>query len=223
MNVLAFDAATPSSAVAVTRGDGWMREARDDVAVGERPQHAQRLLGLAADLLAAAGLRWADVEMVAVGAGPGSYTGLRIALATARGVARAHGCRLVGVSSLRALAEPVRDRTAVAVIDARRGEAFVAIYRGGEELLAPSVCRPEELATLARRGGADALAVGDGAVRFMQILERAGVPVAPAGSELHHLSAGAICRLAVSGNVAAAMPDYLRVADAELALGGKTR
>jgi tRNA threonylcarbamoyladenosine biosynthesis protein TsaB len=221
MNVLAFDAATASSVVALARDDGWLREAHDDVAPGERPQHTQRLLSLAAELLGAAELAWSDVEMVAVGAGPGSYTGLRIALATARGVALAHRSRLVGVSSLRALAEPVRDRVAVAVIDARRGEAFIAVYRGGEELLAPRVCRPDELAAFARMGGPDALAVGDGAIRFGEFLEQAGVAVAPVASDLHRVSGGAICRLAASGSVAAAMPDYLRAADAELALDGR--
>jgi tRNA threonylcarbamoyladenosine biosynthesis protein TsaB len=223
VNVLALDAATPATAVALARADGWLREVREEPAPGGRPQHAQRLLGLAAELLAAGGLRWADLELVAVGVGPGSYTGLRIALATARGIARAHGARLVGVSSLRALAEPVRERAAAAVIDARRGEAFIAVYRAGEELLAPRVCAPAELAALARAGGADCLAVGDGALRFREDLERGGVAVAPAESGLHELGAGAICRLAVGGATTAALPDYLRAADAELALAARTR
>jgi len=222
VNVLALDAATPATAVALARADGWLREAREQPSAGGRPQHAQRLLALASDLLAAAGLRWVDVELVAAGVGPGSYTGLRIALATARGIARAHGARLVGVSSLRALAEPVREGAAAAVIDARRGEAFVGVYREGRELLAPRVCAPTELAALARAGGADCLAVGDGALRFREHLEGAGVVVAPAGSGLHELRAGAICRLAAGGAVTTALPDYLRAADAELALAART-
>ena len=223
MNVLGFDAATPATAVALLRADGWLREARDDVAPGGRPQHAQRLLGLSAELLAAAGLGWADVELLAVGAGPGSYTGLRIALASARGIARAHGARIVGVSSLRALAEPLCGRAAVAVLDARRGEAFIAAYRDGAELLAPSVCAPAELGALARSTGSGALAIGDGALRYRDQLEGAGVEVAPAVSELHHISAGAVCRLAAAGTAAGALPDYLRAPDAEIALGSAQR
>jgi tRNA threonylcarbamoyladenosine biosynthesis protein TsaB len=222
VNILALDSATPSSAVALARADGWLREARDEVAPGERPQHARRLLALAAELLTAAELTWSEIGRVAVGVGPGGYTGLRIGLATAHGIALAHGAQLVGVGTLRALAEPLRERPAVAVLDARRGEAFIAAYHDGEELLAPRVCCPSELAGMARRAGQDSLAVGDGALRFREFLERDGVDVAPAESQLHRVSAGAICRLAASGNVTAAVPNYLRLADAELALGAKT-
>jgi tRNA threonylcarbamoyladenosine biosynthesis protein TsaB len=223
VNVLALDSATPSSAVALAPADGRLREARDDVAQGGRPQHAQRLLALAAELLAGAEIGWREIGRVVVGVGPGGYTGLRIGLATAHGIALAHGAALVGVGTLRALAEPLAGRTAVAVLDARRGEAFVAVYRDGEELLAPRVCRPPELGALARRGGPDALGVGDGALRFREFLEAAGISVAPAESQLHRVSAGSICRLAASGSVTAAVPNYLRLADAELALSGKTR
>jgi len=219
VNVLGLDASTTATAVAVLRGDGLLREAREQAPAGGRPQHAQRLLGLAAELLGATGLGWPEIELVAVGAGPGSYTGLRIALATARGIARAHGARVLGVSSLRALAEPVAGRAGVAVLDARRGEAFVAAYLDGAELLAPAVCSPEALGALAAAAGGGALAVGDGALRYRAELEAAGVEVAPADSELHELAAGAICRLAAAGVAAAALPDYLRAPDAEIALG----
>lgn len=223
MNLLGLDTATSSTAVALVRRDGWLREARDDVAPGERPQHAQRLLPLAAELLAAAGIGWEAIEQIAVGVGPGGYTGLRIGVATARGLALAHGATLVGVGTLRALAEPVAARSTAAVLDARRGEAFIGLYRDGEELLAPRVCGPAELAALALRGGPETLAIGDGALRFRELIERAGVHVAPAESHLHRVSAAAICRLAAEGKVTSAVPAYLRLADAELALVAKTR
>ena len=160
MNILGLDTATPSTAVALARSDGWLREARDDVAAGARPRHAQRVLELAAALLAAAQLRWMELDAVAVGVGPGGYTGLRIGLATARGLASATGARLLGVGTLRALAEPLRDRVALAVLDARRGEAFIAGYRGGEELLAPRVCAPQELARWGLAVGPDSAGAG---------------------------------------------------------------
>jgi tRNA threonylcarbamoyladenosine biosynthesis protein TsaB len=219
VNVLGLDASTPATAVAVLRADGLLCEAREAAPAAGRPQHAQRLLVLSAQLLEAAGLGWRDVGLVGVGAGPGSYTGLRIALASARGIARAHGAALLGVSSLRALAEPVRGRAAVAVLDARRGEAFVAAYLDGVALLAPAVCAPAALGALAASAGDGTLAVGDGALRYRAELESAGVDVAPEGCGLHLLGAGAICRLALAGVAAAALPDYLRVPDAEIALG----
>lgn len=218
MNRLAFDTSTPSTAVAVARTDGWLREARDDVAAGGRPHHAQRLLPLAAELLAAAEIGWDALDQVVVGIGPGGYTGLRIGLATAHGIAAAGGAELVGIGTLRALAEPLGERTAVAVLDARRGEAFIAIYRGARELLAPRVCRPQELAQIVSAAGPDALAVGDGALRFREVLELAGTAVAPPDSPLHHVGAGAICRLADTAAATTASPEYLRLADAERAL-----
>jgi len=221
MTLLAFDAATPDTAVGLD--DGTIYEALEPPAASGRPLHAQRLLSMAAELLAAAGRSWSDVDRIAVGIGPGSFTGLRIALATARGVAAARGLPLVGVSTLRALAEPAGDRPVLAVIDARRGEAFVALYRSSEELVAPCVCTPEQLAALAARRAAGAQAVGDGALRFRELLEGAGVEVAPAASALHRVSAAAICRLVRGGSATEAVPAYLRAPDAELAMATKTR
>jgi tRNA threonylcarbamoyladenosine biosynthesis protein TsaB len=223
LNTLGLDTATPSTAVAVARADGWLREARDEVAPGQRPAHAQRLLVLAAELLEAAQIGWAQIRRVAVGVGPGGYTGLRIGLASAHGIALAHGAQLVGVGTLRALAEPVAGRSVASVLDARRGEAFIAVYRDGEEVLAPRVCRPEELAKLAGAGGRQTLAIGDGALRFRDLIERGGFAVAPAASGLHAVSAGAICRLAAGGQAIAAAPDYQRLADAELALDARAQ
>jgi len=214
VNILGLDSATPSTAVALARADGLLSAARDDVPDGRRPQHAQRLLTLAAGLLADAGLRWRDLDAVAVGVGPGGYTGLRIGLATAHGIATAVGARLLGVSTLRALAEPVHGRAVLAVLDARRGEAFVAAYEDGEERLPPRVCDPAALARHGAAAGPDSLAIGDGALRFRAFLEDGGIAVAPAESELHRVSAAAICRLAVTGGATAAFPEYLRVADA---------
>ena len=220
MNILGFDTATPSTAVALARADGWLMEERDEVGAGERPRHTRRLLSLAEAVLGAGGLDWPQVDQVAVGVGPGGYTGLRIGLATARGLVRACSADLVGVSTLRALAEPVDRAGVAAVLDARRGEAFVAVYRDGEELLAPCVCSPSQVAALALTGGPETLAVGDGAVRFRDLIEQGGIAVAPTESHLHRVSAAAICRLARGGRVTAAVPAYLRLPDAELALLG---
>ena len=215
MIILGIDTATPATAVALALTGSAPREERDDVEPGARPRHTERVLGLAAALLAQAGIGWAQIDLVAVGVGPGGYTGLRIGLATARGIARAHGARLAGVGTLRALAEPLGARAAVAVLDARRGEAFIAAYAGSRELLAPRVCAPAELAGWAAACGPRSLAVGDGALRFASFLAAGGVAVAPAESALHRVSAAAICRLALAGHLTAPVPDYQRVPDAE--------
>jgi tRNA threonylcarbamoyladenosine biosynthesis protein TsaB len=104
MIVLGFDTATPATVVGLRLADGTTLQARDDPAAGERPGHTARLLPLAGELLTRAGLRWSELERIAVGVGPGTFTGLRIGVATARGLAQSLGVEVVGVSTLRALA-----------------------------------------------------------------------------------------------------------------------
>ena len=104
MIVLGFDTATQATVAGLRLADGRTLQARDDPAEQEHPGHATRLLDMAAELLAQAGLGWGDVQRIAVGVGPGRFTGLRVGIATARGLAQSLGVQLVGVSSLRALA-----------------------------------------------------------------------------------------------------------------------
>jgi tRNA threonylcarbamoyladenosine biosynthesis protein TsaB len=251
--VLGFDTATPSTAVALRLADGRTSQARDDPQEGEHPGHATRLLAMAAELLTAEGIRWSDVDRIAVGVGPGTFTGLRVGVATARGLAQSLSAELVGIPSLQALAAPALAADArqaagrpadvgaalaspvLAVIDARRGEAFAAVYgastSGGapDELVAASALAPEDLgeviATAIERAiepGRPWLAVGDGAVRFRSCLEKLGVTVAPDSSPLHRVSAESVCALGVlatpAPDVEAVLPEYGRRPDAEIAL-----
>lgn len=236
MIVLGFDTATPSTAVGLIAG-GHALEARDDPAPGGHPGHATRLLPMAAGLLARADIGFAAVERIAVGLGPGGFTGLRVGLATARGLAQSLGCELAGVSSLGALAQAAWEARGggdvpegtLALIDARRGEVFAAAYESeARELLAPRALAPEQLpqllAAAAERVEHDGgwLAVGDGAVRYRSSLESAGARVPEEDSSLHRLSALALCRLGARAAPLARAelltPDYRRRPDAELAL-----
>lgn len=221
MRLLAFDTSTPATVVGVLGPEGTVVERRDDPPSGSRPHHTDLLLALATEALAAGGLGFGDLERIAVGTGPGGFTGLRIGVASARALAQGLGVPLVGVSSLRALAagapagEPV-----LAVLDARRGETFVAAYEDGAERVAPQVARPEELPALAARpDGRTWLAVGDGALRFREELERGGAVVPAPSDPAHRIGAAAVCGLAASApdrGRDAVVPDYLRVPDAEI-------
>ena len=219
MRLLAFDTATPATVVALNR-EGDVLEARHEPAAGERPGHASQVLPLALALLDRAGLDFPDLDRIGVGTGPGTFTGLRIGVATARALAQASGARLVGVSTLRTLADGAKDEAGgpvMAVLDARRGEAFVAVYDGTEELVAPAAVTPEMLASVAREGW---LAVGDGAVRFRSVLEPPGARIPADGSPLHSVSAISLARLAEQApdpDRAGVTPDYLRLPDAEIA------
>jgi tRNA threonylcarbamoyladenosine biosynthesis protein TsaB len=237
--VLGFDTATGSTAVGLRLSDARTLQARDDPGPGEHPGHATRLLPMTGELLAGAGVRWSEIERVAVGLGPGTFTGLRIGIATARGLAQSLSVELVGVSSLRALAQVAaadRERRGVlAVIDARRGQVFVAAYRAVErtwlsELAPARAVFPGELGSVLMQveelGDGDGkgwLGVGDGAIRFRGHLELCGLEVPPDSSPLHGVDAGAICDLArwvPAGSYGEVVPDYGRRPDAEIVREG---
>ncbi len=224
MNVLAFDTATPATVAGLRIGDAPALARRDEPAAGARPGHAAQLLALCAELLEEGGLTWRDVDRIGVGVGPGTFTGLRIGVATARALAQATGAELVAVSTLEALGAAARAASGgsvIAVIDARRGEAFAAAWDAAGTLAhAPAALAPEALGALADPQSAPWLAVGDGAIRFRDRLEPASAAVPDDDSALHRVDADRLCRLAAEGAVAAReelVPAYLRLPDAELA------
>jgi tRNA threonylcarbamoyladenosine biosynthesis protein TsaB len=166
---------------------------------------------------------WERIERIAVGVGPGSFTGLRIGIATARALAQAREIPIAPVGSLAALARGISQSSdgalALPVIDARRGEAFAALFDGeGSEIWPPFVAPPDELA--GRVGSLDSppLAAGDGALGFAAQLEAAGATVAPPQDPIHRVAAGHVC--AVGEAAIEAPPDqiqplYLRPPDAK--------
>jgi tRNA threonylcarbamoyladenosine biosynthesis protein TsaB len=167
---------------------------------------------------------WEAVERVAVGVGPGSFTGLRVAIATARALALSRALPLTGVCTLdplgRAIGEVAAGSTRLAVLDARRGEVFSALYAaGGERLWGPRVSSPEELAERVGALSAPTLAAGSGAVRFRRQLASRVVEVAEDADPVHRIAARHICALAATGPGAAdsdsVAPIYLRPPDAE--------
>jgi tRNA threonylcarbamoyladenosine biosynthesis protein TsaB len=222
--VLGLDTATPDVVVAVLRGDEALSESRVESVPGERPRHAAALLGEIERAVDASG-GWGGIGRIAVGVGPGSYTGLRIGVATARGLAQALGRPLAAVSTLEALARGIGERpqavgrSRLAVIDARRAQVFAALDGAdGEALWGPLVASPAELAKLLGTLSPPPLAAGDGALRFRRELEAAGAEVLPGADPAHRLSARNVCLLSRSVPPAGpedVKPTYLRAPDAE--------
>lgn len=215
-----MDTSTAATTVALLGPDGACEHGRDDPAPGARPAHASRLLVLVDRVMDQRGASWDDIEKIAVGVGPGGFTGLRIGIASARALAQARRIPLIGVSSLAALARGAASpgRVVTAVIDARRGELFLGAYREGDEVVVSErVIEPAGVAELSGLVGAGALAVGDGALRYRAQLEAAGFEVPSGDAASHLLSAAEICRLAreASGDQAGdVLPHYIRDPDA---------
>jgi len=193
MLILAFDTATDVATSALVS---------DGEVLGERTSRAVTLLEDVDALLRQSGTHTGDVEALAVGIGPGSFTGVRIGLSTARGLALALGIPAAGVSTLDALAAGAPG--AVPVVDARRREVFVLQDR-------PRVLAPAELELTP-----GTLCVGSGAVRYRAVLEAMGAEIPPDSDERHLPRARFHARLAQDfGPAETVEPLYLRIPDAD--------
>ena len=229
MKVLALDTTTRAGSVAILDGDRVIDERGGDAA----RSHAERLPGEMLAIAAATQTPLASVDLFAVASGPGSFTGLRIGIATVQGVAFVHGRGMVGVSALEALAHCASvglsaGAHVAAWMDAYRRDIFAALYRVTDapafdpdrlvELDPPSVDSPAAIwARWSNELVVPSVVIGDGAVLYEAIVTPSRVMRPP-------LLAGAIGRLAVSyvrrgGGVhpSAVHPLYVRRPDAEIA------
>jgi tRNA threonylcarbamoyladenosine biosynthesis protein TsaB len=194
MLILAFDLATSVVTSALVR---------DGEALAERVSRPRSVLEDIDLLLREAGVEPGELDALAVGIGPGSFTGVRIGLSTARALAFALNVPAAGVSTLDMLAAGAPG--AVPVIDAKRGEVF-ALLDGG-----PRCVKPDELSP-----APGTLCVGDGALRYRAILEEHGAVIPPDESDQHLPRARFLASLARNfGPAEAIEPLYLRLPDAE--------
>jgi tRNA threonylcarbamoyladenosine biosynthesis protein TsaB len=184
--IFAFDTATTRTACSLVRDGG---------VAGERLTDARSVLAAAEELVEEAGITPAAIDALVVGTGPGSFTSIRIGLATARGLALALGVPAAGVSTLHAFGG------GMPVIDARRGEVFTE---------GPAIARPEELEVAGKR------LVGDGALRYRGLFEAAGAEIPPDDHPSHRPSAARLAEHAGPfGPADSIEPVYLRAPDAK--------
>lgn len=230
MKILALDSASTSGSVALVEGARLVAESLLNVPA----THSERLLEQIEQVLAAAGLELAELDLIAVVRGPGSFTGLRTGLATAKGLAQAASLPLVGVSSLQQLAMnlPLTDLPVCAFLDARKKEVYTSLFhwRDGlpvavcEEQVLPPRKALEQLET-------EVIMVGDAVSLYRDLIDevlgaRAFFPAA-----CHHVpraSAAAFLARAefrCGGNFSAAQltPTYIRPSDAELNRSGRSQ
>ncbi|HWO23252.1 MAG TPA: tRNA (adenosine(37)-N6)-threonylcarbamoyltransferase complex dimerization subunit type 1 TsaB [Kofleriaceae bacterium] len=226
MIVLGLDTSTVTSGIAIVDGDRLLADGRHDASA----RHADLLVAVDG-LCRRAGVAPAQLDAVAIGAGPGSFTGLRIGMATAKGIAFAARRPLWAVSSLAALghdAAAVLDAAAVigadhagaviaAVIDARRGEVFAGCFRGGAPLGEERVLAPEAVAAWTEElaAGAPVRYAGDALAVYpalAPLTEQWLTPAAPSGAAVAWLAlAGPRQDVLTSG-----APSYIRPSEAEV-------
>lgn len=221
--ILGIETSTADAAVAVTVGGDLVEERRAAPDGAGRPRHATRLLAEVEAAVEAAG-GWPAIDVIAVGVGPGAFTGLRVGIATARALGQARGLAMASVGSLAVLARGIGEQAPealrLAAIDARREQAYAALYdAGGEPIWGPVVASPQELGERVAEGPAGVVAAGDGSLRFRGWLESAGVDVLPIANGAHQMAARHVCALAAlvePGSPEEVKPVYLRRPDAEV-------
>jgi tRNA threonylcarbamoyladenosine biosynthesis protein TsaB len=205
--VLGLDTCLTSCSVAVLDGERVLASASEVMARG----HQERLAPMAQAVMAEAGVGFSDLERIAVTVGPGSFTGLRVGIAFAKGLASALGLPAVGVGTLEALAADIPGFVFVAV-DARRGQLYGQAFEDGRPLMAPDALAAETAAArLAELGmGRPVTLVGSGAALLADLVPAARI-VALEGADARQ-----VARLAATRTPAPLRPLYLRAPDAKL-------
>ena len=224
MKILALETAADPGSVAL-----WVDGV---VSTGVCPDHLSNsaaILPRAEALLALQGLGFADLDAVAFGAGPGSFTGLRVACGVAQGIAVARDLPLIGIGTLEAMALSAGGSRVIVTLDARMGEVYVGCFEGGELRGELGVCVPDAVPL---PEGDNWLACGNGLTAYPVLRERLAACVATWMPEIMP-SAESVARLAATrlscgdaGDPALAVPIYVRDKVAKtvaerLAEGGK--
>ncbi|MBK8480565.1 MAG: tRNA (adenosine(37)-N6)-threonylcarbamoyltransferase complex dimerization subunit type 1 TsaB [Proteobacteria bacterium] len=222
LHLLALDTATQQATVALCRETAIVAEASRVVTT-----HSAGLLTLIEDVLVGAGLTLGAVDAIVCGQGPGSFTGLRIGLATAKGLCLAAEKPLLVVGSLLALARAalVEEAAAtLALLDAGRGEVYAQAFAAAEPLAPAWLGAPlqvgDYLATLPPRAGTDWLLIGEGALRHADALGLALPQGRPAAATRHTICAAELARATLPraraedfDDLARAVPLYVRAPD----------
>jgi tRNA threonylcarbamoyladenosine biosynthesis protein TsaB len=228
MLVLAIDTTTRTGSVALVDDGRVVEERMGDPA----RSHAERLPGELLALLESHRMVLSDVDVFAVASGPGSFTGLRVGIATMQGLAFAAGKPLIGVSTLDALADLARESTPATVVatwvNAWRGEVYAALYENGREVAAPAVEHPAAVLEQYRRRPR-VLFIGDGAASFEPLIRETLGPRVVIADPAAPLIAGIVSQLARETVLAGHQPSadairplYVRRTDAELARDART-
>ena len=224
MRILAIDTATDTATAAVT-DDGRLI---GECVLNHKKTHSQKLMVLIERMMGDLELEISDIDLFAAAEGPGSFTGLRIGIATVKALAHSVDKPVVGVSTLEGLAYnlPFADGLIVPIMDARNNQVFNAAYEWIDgklnEVIAPNACDINEC--IERVSGRKAIFTGDGANVHAELINQIGAKIAPVNSRLSH--AAAIAAAAENKqpiHYTELVPKYLRLSQAERELAEKKK
>lgn len=210
MIVLALDTCLAACSVAIVDGERVLARRVEPMSRG----HQERLAPLVAEAMAEAGLKFDQLTRVGVTVGPGSFTGLRVGLAFAKGLGQALSIPVIGIGVLEALAQPHETSSGlvVAALEAKRGQVFLQAFADGAPVMAPDGLSIEvAVARVFELSGANPIAlVGTGASHLSEAFPSARVIV------VDHVDPVVVAQLAATKPVVPPRPLYLRAPDAKL-------
>lgn len=227
MKILSLDSSSVTASVAVTENGKVLGEGF----INNGLTHSQTLMPLVAETLEKSGVSIKDIDLFAVTNGPGSFTGVRIGIASVKGMADALGKECIPVSTLEAIAQPLntQDVIACAVMDARCNQVYIASFIGGKRLSQDRAILIDELADELKEYGKKTVFIGDGAVLCYERLKDKLDNVSLANESIRYIHASGIGFIAEEKtgrgespvNSAKLVPFYLRLPQAERELKNK--
>jgi tRNA threonylcarbamoyladenosine biosynthesis protein TsaB len=212
MLILALDTSLDACSVAIYDRETRSMIAFESEVIGKG--HAERLMAMMSSVISSAGIAFSDIGRIGVTIGPGSFTGIRVGLATARGLSLASGIRVVGISTLDAIArEAPAGGPVLVVLDARRGEVYAGLYDGSHTLISPpALLTLEAAATAATAAQASLFGSGAPLVRAAQSPENLPILGLKAYPDIAHVAA---LTAVTAAQTEPPKPLYLRAPDAK--------
>lgn len=212
MKILSIDTSTMISSVTVMI-DGKIV---GDYSINQEKTHSESLLPMIQEMLKSLDMNIREIDRIAVAKGPGSFTGLRIGMTTAKTIAQVLGTEIVGISTLKALANQVLTlKHVVPIIDARAGRVYYSIYKNRREVVQENLIYLDEL--LKTLPNKDYLFVGDGISKNRALLEEGGFEIA--NESLNRCIGRSLCELANRtdriDDVYTLAPEYIRKSQAQ--------
>ena len=229
MKILSVDSSSVSASVAITENGVTLAENF----INNGLTHSQTLMPMVEKTLNDANMFAKDIELFAITNGPGSFTGVRIGIASVKGMADALGKKCIVISTLEAIAEPLKneDSIACAVMDARCNQVYTAIFQGGKRLCEDKAVLIDDLGVELKNYNKKVVFIGDGSVLCYEKLKDVVTECDIADENIRYIHASSIGRIAeekvkngeTPTNSAKLVPFYLRLPQAERELNNKLK